>query len=271
MSAALFQKTAHEQRWVTAIFVLAHALTPIIFLNAVTAFPWDQMQPILEVPFIKAMFRVLTGAELGDVFHANAMGAFIFVHPAMLAMGWACMVVAATRVIAAEIDTGTADLLLAMPVTRLDAYASVTAWVLLCALMLAAAIWLGVWIGSYTVDLPEKINVWLLRRVAVNSAAMLLAVGGLAVLISSLSSRRGRAMGVSFGILLASFFLNWLAAFWTPAQKLAFIGILQYFRPFIIIRENRMQIGDIATLLIVAALTWTLGAWIFARRDIHTN
>ena len=271
MSLALFYKTAHEQRWATVIFLFASTLTPVVFLNAIVSFPWEQMSTILETPFIKAMIRVLTGSEIGDVFHANAMGSFIFVHPVMLAMGWTCMVVAATRVIAAEIDAGTADLLLAMPVTRLSTYVSVTAWVLLCALMMAAAAWLGVWIGSYIVDLPEKLDVWFLRLVAINSAAMLLAVGGLACLISSLSSRRGRALGVSFAVLLCSFFLNWLAAFWGPAQKLAFVGILRYFRPLIIVRDERAQIGDVVTLLVVAAVTWGAGALIFTRRDIHAN
>jgi ABC-type transport system involved in multi-copper enzyme maturation permease subunit len=271
MSLALFHKTAYEQRWTTSILLGACVLIPIVFVHAFVAFPWEQMSGVLQVPFVKMMIRVLTGAELEDTFHVEAMGAFAFVHPVMLAISWTCVVVSATRVMAGEIDAGTADLLLALPVTRLGAYVSVTAWVLLCAPALAAAAWLGVWIGTHTADMPEPLDVWWLRLVAVNSAAMLMAAGGIACLISSLSSRRGRALGVSFAILLSSFFLNWLAAFWSPAQKLAFVGILRYFRPFVIVRDNRAQIGDIGTLLIVAAVAWTLGAWIFSHRDIHTN
>jgi len=271
MNLALFQKTIFDQRWVVLIFALAAAVFPWLFIHAFMAFPWEQMSSFLELPLIKTVIQVLTGADLGEVFRVEALGAFAFVHPAMLALGWACMITGATRVIAGEIEAGTADLLLAMPVTRLSAYVSVTSGVLLCAPLLSAAAWLGVWIGAHTAELPEPIDVWLLRFVVLNDAAMLLAVGGSATLISSLSSRRGKAVGVTFGILLCSFLLNWLAGFWRPAQVLAVIGILQYFRPYVILREGRLQAGDMAVLLAVAAVTWASGAFFFCRRDIHTG
>ena len=271
MNLAIFRKAVFDQRWVLLICGLGATALPILLMHAFVSVPWEQLSGFLELPLIKTVIQVLTGADLGEVFRIDALGAFAFVHPIMLALGWACMITGATRVLAGEIDTGTADLLLALPATRISVYTSVTLSVLICGPVMAGAAWLGVWIGSRTAGLPEPIDVWLLRYVAINSAAMLLAVGGSASLISAVSSRRGKAVGVTVAILLCSFLLNWVAAFWRPAETLAFAGILRYFRPYVILRESRLQIGDVAVLLVVAAITWSLGAFLFCRRDIHTS
>jgi len=105
----------------------------------------------------------------------------------------------------------------------------------------------------------------------VNGMAMLLAVSCIALLISSASSRRGKAMGAAFGILLSSFLLNWLAAFWPAAERLAYLGILRYFRPFAIIKGGAMIWSDVLLLLAVAVTAWIGGGVWFVRRDIHTS
>ena len=271
MNVALFRKTAHEHRWLFVLILFTTSVFPVIFVHAFLAFPIEQTEGFLKVPLVRAMIKALTGADVMELFSINALGAFAFVHPVMLALGWACVVVSAARVIAGEIDVGTADLLLALPVSRFRAYLSVTAWVFLCCPLLAGAAWFGVWMGTVTADMPEVLDIWSLGPVAVNSAAMLIAVAGVATLISAVSSRQGRAVGVAFGILLCSFLLNWLAAFWEPAQRLAFVGILRYFRPFVILREGHLQTADVAVLLAVALITWSIGAVVFTRRDVHTS
>ncbi len=73
--------------------------------------------------------------------------------------------------------------------------------------------------------------------VSANLFLLYTAVGGLALLVSSLSDRRGRTVAVVFGVVLVSFFLNFLTQLWEPARSLSFLGVLHYYRPFITIRD----------------------------------
>ncbi len=97
-----------------------------------------------------------------------------------------------------------------------------------------------------------------------------LAVAGVACLVSSLSNQRGRAVGVVFAIVLLSFLLNFLAQFWEPAKSMAFLSVLNYYRPLLVLRNSSWPVADMLTLLAVGAVFWLAGALVFARRDICT-
>lgn len=272
MNVALFRKTAYEQRWLLGFTLVAGMVLPVFFVHAFVSFPVEQTKEFLtNVPFVKAVIKALSGADIADIFELSTMGAFAFVHPGLLALGWACIVVGSARVIAGEIENGTADLLLALPVSRLRTYVTVTTWVLVCCPLFTLVIWCGIWIGSLTAGMSGSMDVWRLRFVVVNHTAMLIAVAGVSTMISAVNSRRGHAMGVAFGILLCSFVLNSLAAFWESARQLAYVGLLHYFRPYAILGNDHLATGDIAVLLAVALVTWSIGAFIFTRRDIHTS
>ena len=179
------------------------------------------------------------------------------------------MVTTTSRITVGEIDRGTADLLLALPISRWRIFISVNAWVLLTAPLLCGCLWLGLWIGGATADLPEPFDLWALRHVVFNACAMLWAVAGISALCSAAASRRGQAIGIIFGILVTSYLLNWLAAFWESVEWLAVAGILHYFRPFAIVRDGGIATADLVALLSIAVVTWGAGAVIFTHRDIQ--
>jgi hypothetical protein len=110
--------------------------------------------------------------------------------------------------------------------------------------------------------------------VTVNLFCLYLAVGGLACLVSAMSERRGRAVATVFGILLASFLLNFLAQFWPPAEAVSRLSVLHYYKPLGVLRPGVMDAGwPVADMLVLAgfaAVTWTAGGLWFARRDICT-
>jgi len=265
------RKTARDHRGVLLIVLIAAGAFPILFINAFMALPLEQIEGILKIPFIQSMINMLGGGGLTDGFTINTLGGFVFVHPVILSIGWAYVTIAATGAITGEFENGTADLLLSLPISRRRVYASVTMWIAISAPLIPLALWLGIWVGTRTVDMPDPMDLWRLRLVVINSAAMLLAVAGMAVLIAAVSQRRGRAMGFTFGLLLCLFLLNWLAAFWKPAEQLGLIGVMRYFRPYVILRENRLPIVDVSVLLGIAITTWTIGAIVYTRRDIHTS
>jgi len=268
MSMALFGKTARDNRLALGISALAVTAFPIILTHAFSSIPLDLLEQWLEVPWIARIFRAVTGTGVTEAFTVNAMAGFVFVHPVMLAIQWAYVVTGTSRVTVGEIDRGTADLLLALPISRFGVFVSMNAWMLLTAPLLYACVWLGVWIGGATADLAEPFDVWALRHVVINAFALLWAVGGISAAISAAASRRGQALGIVFGILVTSYLLNWLAAFWPSVEWLAVVGILHYFRPFAIVRDGGVATADVVVLLSVAAVTWVVAAIIFMRRDI---
>lgn len=271
MNLALFRKTMADHRLLIGIIAIGLLAFPTAIINAFASFPMDMMKQWLEIEWISRLIRGLAGADFSEMVNTTAMGGFAFVHPVILAITWSFIVVVATRVLAGEIDQGTADLLLALPVSRWSVYTSVSACVFLSCLAMTLCTWLGVWIGNETADLTEPLIVWQLRHVAANQCAMLMAVAGLSMLIGATGSRRGHSVGLIFGILVTSFLLNWLAMFWERAQMLAHFAVLHYFQPFAVVRDGRYPAGDIAVLLAVAAVTWTIGGFVFARKDIRAS
>ena len=73
-----------------------------------------------------------------------------------------------------------------------------------------------------------------------------------------------------FAILLASFLLNFLGPFWSVAKRLSFLGLLDYYRPLIILRDGTVPWNNLAVLLSVACVLWIAAGVIFSRRDICT-
>ena len=106
--------------------------------------------------------------------------------------------------------------------------------------------------------------------IVANQFCLYLAVGGLAYLVSAVSDRRGRAIGVIFAIVLGSFFLNFLTQFWEPAKQMSFLGLLDYYRPFEIVSTGLWPVSSMVVLVVFAVVTWVAGGCLFARRDICT-
>lgn len=271
MNASLLRKTAYDHRWAMLLTAGALTLFPILLVHAFASVPWELANEWLKIPWVARLIRALTGADLSEVMSINALGAFVFVHPVVLAVTWGYVIMTATRVLCGEIDLGTAELLFALPMSRWTLYTTVSAWVFLGCPVFMLCLWCGVCIGDRTADLPESMRLWELRHVVINACLMHWSVAGVALLFSAGSSRRGRAVGWLFGILVASFMLNSLAAFWPRAQALSALGLLHYFHPFAIIRDGAIPNSNIVVLTTLALTAWVGGGVIFARRDIHAT
>jgi len=196
--------------------------------------------------------------------------AVVWVHPTVLTILWAQEIVFCTRMPAGEIDRGTIDLLMSWPVSRRVLFLSdgilwaFSGAVLLCCGLVGHR--LATWMARTQAQPPMQV----LGMILANLYAVYLTVGGVAYLVSSLSNRRGMAMAVVFGLLLASFVQNFLAQFWPLADWLSPVGILSYYRPAEILTTGICPTRDILLLSTVGAVTWLAGCEIFARRNILT-
>ena len=270
MMRGLFTKALYEVWLPTLLFGFS-----LFAVKALLTYILPQIQEGLggvldQIPFVRSMLTALLGTELGDEITARTMQAFLWVHPVVLALVWAHEITLCTRMPAGEIDRGTIDVLLGLPVSRRAVYFCESIVWLVSGLLIIVMGLLGHRIAAPA--MPEEMRPELSRAVLVmaNLYCVYVAVGGIAFLVSALSDRRGRAMAIVFGIVLASFLLNFVSQFWEPAKQIAFLGIMEYYQPAQILQSGDFPIRDVAVLLFVGGSAWLLGGEVVARRSICT-
>jgi ABC-2 type transport system permease protein len=250
------------------LLAAATAGAEMMFMGALGEFSDQDRMFWMEIEFVRRIMQTLLGAELTPDVSATGLMSFGFSHPLIYAFSWSYILTAATRVPAAEIERGTADLLLALPVTRAGVYVSASMSLLAGAVVLTLATLVGCALGDRLVPLWESLDFSRLRVVAVNLLALHMCVGAAALAVSAWSSRRGAAVAVVLGWLLACFLLEFLGQFSETARSLEFLGVLHYYRPLPQIRAAGWPWANLAVLLSAAAAYWTVGLVRFARRDV---
>ncbi len=271
MNRGVLLKTFREAWLGTMLFGLGLFVFEALLAYVFPTFFDEMAGPLLQMPFFRNILRALLGVEIGDSLGPTVLSSFAWVHPVALTLIWAHEIVFCTRVPAGEVDRGTMDVLLALPVSRWQMYVSETVvWLAsgVCILLLGLA---GCLLGGLTVASENRAALALLLKIVANLGCLYVTVGGLAFLISAASERRGRAVGVVFAIVLASFFLNVLAQYWSLAERLSFLSILHYYKPFAILQQADWPVGDMLALSGCGGVLWLAGGIIFARRDICTS
>lgn len=270
MNRGLLLKSLVDARAVTVLLATAMLLAEGVLSYVLPTVMTDFSSQILQVPFIRTMISALLGADIGDSLVPATFIAIAWVHPVVLAIVWTHAIVFCTRVPAGEIDRGTIDLLLSLPVSRWQVYVAETVVFLGTGLAVLAMGMLGHRLGILSLAPRDRPGLGRMLVIVANLYCLYMAVGGLAFLVSAISDRRGRAIAAVFGILLASFLLNFLAQFWPPAQAVRFLSLLNYYQPLPLVRTGDLPVWDIFILTGFAAVTWTAGGVWFARRDVCT-
>jgi ABC-2 type transport system permease protein len=270
MSRAVLLKTLRDAALLTVILTLGVVALEMAIVRALLEFGKDleNFRRWLELPLIRDLLHIILGSDmLGDL-TPTTMATFGLGHPLLWALSWTLLLTIVTGVIAGEVDRGTADLLLTLPISRTAVYASTTvAWVLAAALISFAPL-LGLRLGELVCPLSEPLRFRQLWPLSVNLFALNLSVAGVTMLVSSLVSRRAVAVGLVLAGLLASDLVNLLVQFWDAVRPFAFLGFLHYYRPLPVVRSGALPWSDIGALLGVAVTAWLVGLWYFRRRDI---
>ncbi len=256
---------------------------PVTLLCGVGVMAFEMLLPVVlasfedqiaaqwfQVEFLQVFVRALLGSEMGDKIDIGMLRSIAWVHPVVLAMLWAHEITLCTRLPAGEVDRGTIDVLFGTPVSRWCAYICETVvWMVAGAVVIGMGL-VGAWCGNLMASPESRPSVGQILVIVVNLYCLYLAVGGMALLISSLSDRRGRAVATAFGVVLASFFLNFLTQFWTPAKHISFLGIMNYYKPLLVLRKASWPVEDMTVLLSCGLVLWVAGGVIFNRRDVCT-
>jgi len=268
VSRAVVLKSARDSLVLLLLVLAAIVTLETLYVLAMGRLAGDLLDIWRKIPFLKDVMRVLVGVNItGDV-SATTLITLGLVHPVLLATSWAFLLTVCTRDITGDIDTGTADLVLTLPLPRRAVYIGTTVvWVVACAAFSTAA-WCGIALGEQVFHTSEPLALRRLVIPVVNLCALLLAIGGVSMLVAALSSRRVVAVAIMLGILLASFLVNFLEVFVEQMRYVAFLGFLHYYRPVDAVRTGQWPLSQLAVLLIGGAIAWSIGLWRFNRRDI---
>ncbi len=267
----LLSKIWMEVRWAVLWFSLGLAAVMALLTALLPRVLGDIHHTFERLPMVRPLITALLGVDPGDRISAELSQAFLWVHPTVLTLIWAHETMYCTRTPAGEIDRGTADFLFCLPVSRWSLYLSETiGWIVSGSVMLLVG-FTGHWISSVVFPSDMRLSLSSALMVLSNLSDVYLAVGGFAFLVSSISDRRGRAMGLVFAVLLASFLLNFLAQFTDWARAAApYLSVMEYYRPAIIIQSGEFPVRDVLSLTGLAAVLWTTGGVVFHRRSICT-
>ncbi len=266
----LLRKTFIEVRWPVLLFGLGLAFVMALLTSLLPKVLGDIDRIFDKLPFVKPLITALLGVDPGDGFTAQMMQAFLWVHPTVLSLIWAHELMFCSRIPAGEIDRGSIDFLLGLPVSRWKLYVSETVGFLLSGVAILSIGYVGHWLASASLQPKMRPGAYATFCVISNLFAVYLAVGGLTFLISSASDRRGRAIGAMFAVLLLSFLLNFVAQFWDPAKTVSFLSVMEYYRPAQTIQAGTFPWQDVLVLFAVATTAWTAGGFILQRRSICT-
>ncbi len=270
MNRGLIAKTIREIWLVTLLFALGIFTFEALIAYMLPLFDQDILDYWAKMPFLNGMFQALFGTEIGETIGPGMIATTAWVHPIVLIMVWAHGIICCTRVPAGEVDRGTIDVLLGLPVSRTRVYVCESLVWLTSGLVILAAGLAGNLLGNRVATSETQGATGHLLIVLVNLYGLYVAVGAMAFFVSCWSDRRGRAVGVAFAIVLAGYVLNFLAQFWQPARSISFLSFQHYYRPLLIIREGAWPTSDILVLATVSVVFWLAGAIVFNRRDICT-
>ena len=199
MSRALFWKTLRDARLLLVILVLATVAFELLFVIFVREMLQEMLMQIASVWLEKAPFRRMVnsmlGADLAAELTPTSLMAIGFSHPLMYTFMWVLLLTVGTRGLVGEIDRGTADLLLGLPVSRAAVYGSVSATLVLAAVLISVATVCGAGLGAVFIPLKEPINLARLWILVANLLALNLAIAGL----TSTSFAQGGASGGGAG------------------------------------------------------------------------
>jgi ABC-2 type transport system permease protein len=225
--------------------------------QAGTTTPWLRDPP----RFVRALLGGSTG-----FFDASGWLASGMTHPITLALFTAAALTIAVAGVAGEIERGTIDFVLTRPIPRRSYLTSVAA----ASLVVVTAVQLSglatTLLARYVVDGVDQLAVGDVARVFAGSWLLFAAVSLVAVLISATVSLRGRALALSSGFVLISYFANFTALLVDKLYGLRLASVFHYVQPAVLVTGR--GVGDLVVPAVLGAVALALALVRFGRRDI---
>ncbi len=268
MNQSIAMKTIRDAAVMLYFIVPGIVLFEWLCITAMGSYFEESVSLLLKTPVINGMVSMLLGGELTGEATASAVMSMGFAHPLIWTLTWMFLLATITKTVGGEMECGTADLLLTLPVSRTRIYTSVSVVWVLAGWILMASIMVGVWTGEMLSPLWEPLDFGRFAVLLINLYCVYFAVGCGTMMVSSFIPRRGPAIGLVLAVLLFSFLLNFLGQFWEPATTFGFVGVLYYYQPLPVICGDGWPVLDMMVLMFAGVILWAIGLWQYVQRDV---
>ena len=265
MSLSQLRRSLLDQRWtllwfglgITAYTLLIAAFWPTAKNNAALFSSYISQLP---EAFVKA-FGIADIAHFEGFIGAEELN---FMWPLIVLV---FVIMAASSFVAGEIDRGTIELWLSVPVPR---------WRLLSAKQIALVIGIVV-LAAVTVALiavaarlaNESLSTSGLVATGAVLSALCIAVAGYTSLFSSLFSSRGAAAGLAAGVTIGSYLLGILSGISRDFDWLRYLSIISAFHPQQALLGGAADAAEVSALVALGVVTALLSLAVFQRRDAN--
>lgn len=211
-------------------------------------------------------FLALLNQDLVATVSARGIIGVGYTHPFVLIMMavWAVRVPSAA--LAGEIGRGTMDLVAARPVARAAQIAAALLALLAGLTVLAAAAWLGTFVGLVGRPL-EGVSAWSYLPVAAAMWLLFASAGVAGILVSSLARESGTAIAWTSGLMAGSYVLDYAARVWPRIASLRPLSLFRYYEPQQVLTAGLAR-ADVIVFAAVAAAALALAFAVFSRRDL---
>ncbi len=270
MMGGLLLKTWRETRWLTVFCCAAILVAEVVLTGIVPRFQQNLPMMLTGFPFMRDLLGGLLGIKIRDTVSPAVFSAILWVHPVVFVILWSHQVIFHTRYPVAEIDRGTIDLLLGLPVSRWRVYVCEALAATMSVVLVMGFAVAGHLIGRSFAKSGFYPPMGQIGIVLVNLLLLLLAIGGITSLLSAVCNRRGHAIGWAVAVLAASSLVSFAAQWWPRLETLAKLSVVDYYGPAGVLMGRGWPVRNMIVMAVVAVVSWVLGAWITARRSICT-
>lgn len=266
MSRILFRRTWEAQRARLLGVMLALAVWGFL-LPVVYATFGKEIGALIKSGAFANVFDVLARFTGGDVFSIRGTVALGLVHPIALAFVAIQVVGFAAAAVAGERQRGTLEVLLARPLERRVLYVTLLAATLLFAALTEAAVLGGIAAGALLYGVAGDLRAIDVALCWLNAVALFGALGAISLAASVSFDRVGPALGISLGVTLIGYAVEFLGTLWPDAAWLRTYSPFRYFQPTHILAGTFDPL-DLLVLgaVFVVAVAWAV--WVFPRRDL---
>lgn len=206
----------------------------------------------------------------GGALQASGVEGYILIafrHPLMLVAGSALAIALASGAVARQVESRAVLLLLARPIPRSSYLLAHWLEMALAVAGFVGALLAGIGLGLAIADTPQPLSFTTFGLGALAAYGLFMAVGGIALLLSSAASDGGVATGLGAAIALFLFLLDFVSGLWAPLGVLGPASPFHYYNPVSIVEQGLRPL-DIGVLYGTALVATGAAFARFRMRDI---
>ncbi|MCU0288143.1 MAG: ABC transporter permease [Acidobacteria bacterium] len=229
-----------------------------------------QQNMLKKMKDIPPVVEKIFGEGFSDAILKYGIIAFGYIHPLVLGIFIIFIFAAISQIVTAEVSSGTIGYTLSKPVSRKRIYFNLAFIIYiglgLLALSAYASSALGILIFHH-----GKLPTGSFASLSWNLFLIMVFIAGYMVILAA-QTETGKALFTWGGVILLAFYIIDLAApLWQPLELFSPVNPFSYYNPLAILVGGRISLVKSVSLFTVSVIMFTIGGWLFNRRDIFTG